>query len=157
LCAAATWAFVKLERDPFQPFAAAMTQKNLLSKRRLVVRWIAVVVLLLGLVSAGVAYSVGKSHSARLGQETVGIDSRDDTLSFDDSKTSSRGTEIYFGKVGVLLATWFHHWEELKGFERLAIMIAASSVLASSICFLVANRLPVDELTKKKEKSYGSR
>jgi len=134
---------VKLERDPFQPFAAAMTQKNLLSKRRLVVRWVGVVVLLLGLVSAGVVYSVGESHSAKLahGQETVGIDSRDDTLSFDDSKTSSRGTEMYFGKVGVLLRTWFHHWEELKGFERLAIMIAASSVLASSICFLVAKRL----------------
>ncbi len=150
---------MKLERDPFQPFAAAETQKNLLSKRRLIVRWIGVVVLLLGLVSAAVAYSVGKSHSARLadGQETVGIESRDDTLSFDDSKTSSRGTEIYFGKVGVLLATWFHHWEELKAFERLAIMIAASSVLASSICFLVANRLAVDELAEKKKKSYGSR
>jgi hypothetical protein len=135
---------VKLERDPFHPFAAAMTHKNLLSKRRLVVRWVGVVVLLLGLVSAGVVYSVGESDSTKPahGQETVGIDSRDDTLSFDDSKTSSRGTEMYFGKVGVLLATWFHHWEELKGFERLAIMIAASSVLASSICFLVVNRLP---------------
>jgi hypothetical protein len=135
---------VKLERDPFQPFAAAMTHKNLLSKRRLVVRWVGVVVLLLGLVSAGHVYSVGESDSAKPahGQETVGIDSRDDTLSFDDSKTSSRGTEMYFGKVGVLLATWFHHWEELKGFERLAITIAASSVLASSICFLVVNRLP---------------
>jgi hypothetical protein len=135
---------VKLEYDPFLPFAAAMTQKNLLSKRRLVVRWVGIMVLLLGLVSAGVVYSVGKSHSAKpaFGQERVDIDSRDDTLSFDDSKTSSRGTEMYFGKVGVLLATWFHHWEELKGFERLAIIIAASSVLASSICFLVTNRLP---------------
>jgi hypothetical protein len=87
---------VKLEYDPFLPFAAAMTQKNLLSKRRLVVRWVGIMVLLLGLVSAGVVYSVGKSHSAKpaFGQERVDIDSRDDTLSFDDSKTSSRGTVV---------------------------------------------------------------
>ncbi len=133
-----------LERGSFQPFAAAMTQKHVLSNRRLVARWVGIVLLLIGLGSAGVVYAVGASHSARLArdQDTVHIDSHDDTLSFEDSKTSSRGTEMYFGKVGVLMATWFHQWEELKGFERLAIMIAASSVLASSICLLVANRLP---------------
>jgi hypothetical protein len=75
-------------------------------------------------------------------ENTIARGSRDDTLSFEDSKTSSRRTEVYFGKVGVLMATWFHQWEELKGFERLAIMIAASSVLVSSICFLVVDRLP---------------
>jgi len=135
---------VWLERDPFPPFAAAMTQKHVLSNGRLVARWVGILLLLLGLGSAGVVYAVGESHFARLAhdQDTVHIDSRDDTLSFEDSKTSSRGTEMYFGKVGVLMATWFHQWEELKGFERLAIMIAASSVLASSICLLVANRLP---------------
>jgi hypothetical protein len=135
---------VLLKRDPFLPFAAAMTEKHVLSNRRLVARWVGLALLLVGVGSAGVVYAVGESHSARLARErdTVHIDSRDDTLSFEDSKTSSRGTEMYFGKVGVLVATWFHQWEELKGFERLAIMIAATSVLASSICFLVANRLP---------------
>ena len=133
-----------LERGSFPPFAAAMTQKHVLSNRRLVARWVGIVLLLIGLGSAGVIYAVGASHSARLArdQDTVHIDSHDDTLSFEDSKTSSRGPEMYFGKVGVLMATWFHRWEELKGFERSAIMIAASSVLASTICFLVANRLP---------------
>jgi hypothetical protein len=121
-----------------------MTQKHVLSNRRLVASWVGSVLLLLGLGSAGVVYAIGESHSARLAhdQDTVHIDSRDDTLSFEDSKISSRVTEMYFGKVGVLMATWVHQWEELKSFERLAIMIAASSVLASSICFLVANRLP---------------
>jgi hypothetical protein len=135
---------VQLERDPFTPFAAAMTQKHVLSNRCLVARWVGIVLLLVGLGSAGLVYAVGESHSARLAddQDAVHIDSRDDTLSFEDSKTSSRRTEVYFGKVGVLMATWFHQWEELKGFERLAIMIAVSSVLVSSICFLVADRLP---------------
>jgi hypothetical protein len=135
---------LQLKRDPFTPFAAAMTQKHVLSDRRLVARLVGIVLLLVGLGSAGIVYAVGESRFARLAdnQDTVHIDSRDDTLSFEDSKTSSRGTELYFGKVGVLMATWLHQWEELKGFERLAIMIGASSVLASSICFLVANRLP---------------
>jgi hypothetical protein len=135
---------LQLKRDPFTPFAAAMTQKHVLSDRRLVARLVGIVLLLVGLGSAGIVYAVGESRFARLAhnQDTVHIDSRDDTLSFEDSKTSSRGTELYIGKVGVLMATWLHQWEELKGFERLAIMIGASSVLASSICFLVANRLP---------------
>jgi hypothetical protein len=121
-----------------------MTQKHVLSDRRLVARLVGIVLLLVGLGSAGIVYAVGESRFASLAhnQDTVHIDSRDDTLSFEDSKTSSRGTELYFGKVGILMATWLHQWEELKGFERLAIMIGASSVLASSICFLVANRLP---------------
>jgi len=85
---------VKLERDPFQPFAAAMTQKNLLSKRRLVVRWVGVVVLLLGLVSAGVVYSVGESHSAKLahGQETVGGPGQHSTS--DSNATGSAGVDF---------------------------------------------------------------
>jgi hypothetical protein len=114
-----------------------------LLRRRFVARWFGLAQLLVGLGSAGVIYAVGESHSARSAhhRDTVHIESRDDTLSFEDSKTFSRGTEMYFGKVGVLMATWFHQWEELKGFERLTIMIAATSVLVSSICFLVANRL----------------
>jgi hypothetical protein len=85
-----------------------MTQKHVLSNRRLVARWVGSVLLLLGLGSAGVVYAIGESHSARLAhdQDIVHIDSRDDTLSFEDSKISSRVTEMYFGKVGVLMATW---------------------------------------------------
>jgi hypothetical protein len=48
---------------------------------------------------------------------------------------------MYFGKVGVLVSIWFRRWEELEDFERLAIMIEVSSVLAASICFLIAKRL----------------
>jgi hypothetical protein len=48
---------------------------------------------------------------------------------------------MYFGKVGVLIATWFRRWEELKVSERWAIMIASGSVLAALICFVVATRV----------------
>ena len=55
-----------LERDPFLPFAAAMTQKDVLFNRGLIVRWFGLALLLVGLGSAGVVYSVGERHSARL-------------------------------------------------------------------------------------------
>jgi hypothetical protein len=119
-----------------------MTQKNSRSMRRLAVNRVGIFVLLLGLVCAGTVYWTGENRLASHShdRETVDDGSRDDTLSFEDSKASSRGTEVYFGKVGVLMTTWIHHWKELKDSERFAIMIALGSVLASSICFLAANR-----------------
>jgi hypothetical protein len=117
-----------------------MTEESSLPKRRLVVNRVGIFVLLFGLVSAGIIYWSGESRSARQ-EKTTESGSHDDTLSFEDSKTSSRGTEMYFGKAGVLIATWFRRWEELKVSERWAIMIASGSVLAALICFVVATRV----------------
>jgi hypothetical protein len=119
---------------------STLTETNSLLKQRLIT-WVGIGVLLFGLVSAGTVYWTGETRPGRPDREAAQSDSRDDTLSFEDSKTSSRGTEMYFGKIGVLFATWFHRWESLGDSERLAIMIAVASVLAASICFFVANRV----------------
>jgi hypothetical protein len=110
--------------------------------RRLINR-LGIATFLVGLACAGGVYLTGKNQMARhsTDQPAVDSDSRDDTLSFEDSKTSSRSTEIYFGKIGVLFSTWFRRWEQLDGLQRLAILIATSSVLATLICFLLACRL----------------
>src|SRR5258707_9517402 len=94
------------------------------------------------LVCAGTVYWTGKNRLASRShdRETVDGGSRDDTLSFEDSKTSSRSTEMNFGKVGVLVSIWFRRWEGLEDFERLAIMIEVSSLLGASTCFLIDNR-----------------
>ena len=120
-----------------------MTQKDSLATRRLVVNRLGIFILLLGVVCAGAVYWTGKNRLAsRLhDRETVDGGSRDDTLSFEDSKISSRSTEMNFGKVGVLVSIWFRRWEGLEDFERLAIMIEVSSILGASTCFLIANRL----------------
>jgi hypothetical protein len=120
-----------------------MTETNSLLKRRWLVNWLGIAVLLLGLVCAGGVYWIGEHQVARHSNDRqVGdSESRDDTLPFEDSKTSSRSTEIYFGKIGVLISTWFRLWEGLENFQRLAVMITMSTVLAASICFLVARRL----------------
>jgi hypothetical protein len=119
-----------------------MTQKDSLATRRLVVNRLGIFILLLGVVCAGTVYWTGKNGLASRshGWETVDNGSRDDTLSFEDSKTSSRSTEMNFGKVGVLVSIWFRRWEGLEDFERLAIMIEVSSLLGASTCFLIANR-----------------
>jgi len=108
----------------------------------LVVNRLGIFILLLGVVCAGTVYWTGKNRLASRshGWETVDNGSRDDTLSFEDSKTSSRSTEMNFGKVGVLVSIWFRRWEGLEDFERLAIMIEVSSLLGASTCFLIANR-----------------
>jgi hypothetical protein len=122
-----------------------MTKTISLQKKRRLINWLGIAVLIFGLVCAGGVYLTGGTWSARHsnGQPAIDRASRDDTLSFEDSKTSARSTETYLGKVGVLMSTWFHRWEGLGDLQRLVIMIAMSSVLAASICFLVAHRLSI--------------
>lgn len=56
-----------------------MTRKHVLSDRRLIARLVGIVLLLVGLGSAGIVYAVGESRFARLAhnQDTVHIDSRE--------------------------------------------------------------------------------
>ena len=119
-----------------------MTQKDSLALR-LVVNRLGIFILLFGVVCAGTVYWTGKNRLASRShdRETIDSGSRDDTLSFEDSKTSSRSTEMYFGKVAVLVSIWFRSWEGLEDFERWAITIEVSSILGASICFFIANRV----------------
>jgi hypothetical protein len=120
-----------------------MMETDSLLKRRWLINRLGIAVLLLGLVGAGGVYLTGENRIARQSNDRSVVDSesRDDTLPFEDSKTASRSTEIYFGKIGVLISMWFHRWDELEDFQRLAIMIAMTSAFAASICFLIARRL----------------
>jgi phosphotransferase system glucose/maltose/N-acetylglucosamine-specific IIC component len=111
-----------------------------MTSQRSLVNRVGIFVLFIGMVSAGIVYWSGESRSAKQ-EEVTESGSYDDTLSSENSKTSSRGTEMYFGKVGVLIAAWFRRWEELKDSERWAIMIASGSVFVGLICFVVATRL----------------
>ena len=122
--------------------STSMTKTNSKFTRRRLINRLGIAILLIGLAWSSGAYLMEENRMARQSTDQQVVDnvSRDDTLSFEDSKTSSRGTEIYFGKVGVLLSTWFHRWEGLEDFQRSAIVIAMSCILTASICFLVAHR-----------------
>jgi uncharacterized membrane protein YbaN (DUF454 family) len=98
--------------------------------------------LFLGILSAGVAVWSGQDRSAsRL--ETPSADNgwKDDTLSPEDSKSSSRQSEVLSGKFGTLLTYWWRRCAEAVSTQGFAMILAMISVLVALFCFVVANRL----------------
>jgi len=121
---------------------AAQRVKGSLSRQRTLFKVLGAVFLVLGIVSAGLVVWTEQHRSARR-SETNSSDSgwKDDTLSFDDSKTSMRQSEMLVGKVGALIAYWWHRSAELDSPEGVAMIFAMISVLAAFGCFVVADRL----------------
>jgi hypothetical protein len=101
-----------------------------------------VVMLLTGVVSAGIAVWMEHDLSTKR-SESSNADGgwKDDTLSPEDSKISSRQSEMLYGKVGALLAYCWRRCAELDSPEGFAIIFATISTLAALGCFVVANRL----------------
>ena len=100
-------------------------------------------VLLLGLGSATLVYRSGEDPSKpsrNPGASSMEYENQDFTLSLEDSKKASRDMEIYYGKLGLVVAKWSSRLEELKRPGPLAITIAILSMLVASGCFVAANR-----------------
>jgi hypothetical protein len=94
--------------------------------------------LFLGILSAGVAVWSGQDRSTkRLEAPNTDNGWIDDTLSPEDSKTSSRQSEMLSGKFGTLLASWWRRCVEAISTQGFAMI----SLLVALFCFLVANRL----------------
>jgi hypothetical protein len=106
---------------------------------------VGVAVLVLGFIAASILYWTGEkgfpptSHEP----ETPELERswKDGTLSPEDLKGSSRTIEMNYGKVAVLLVNWMHRWGELKPHQLLAVVIATTSILIATCCFLIARRL----------------
>ena len=99
---------------------------------------VGVIVLLVGLGSAGLVCWLGQNRSAT---STTNGDWKDSTLSLTDSKTSTRDIELYGGKLEVLMV---HFLDWLQRPTSLAIIIAAISVLIAASCFFLARWFPPD-------------
>ena len=100
-----------------------------------ILRTIGVIVLLVGLGSAGIVVWRGQSRPATA---TTASDWKDSSLSLTDSKTATRNIELYGGKVEVLmvqLLDWVHRPAAQAG------LIVASAVLVALGCFLFARYL----------------
>jgi len=97
--------------------------------------------LAMGIVSAGMVVWTEQHRSASR-SETPGSDSgwKDNTLSSEDSKTSTRQSEMLVGKVGALIAYWWRRSRELASPEGVAMTCAMISVLAAFGCFVLADR-----------------
>ena len=111
-------------------------------RRRALFNILGAVMLAMGIVSAGmVAWS--EQHRSASRSETSSSDNgwKDNTLSSEDSKTSTRQSEMLVGKVGALIAYWWRRSAELASPEGVAMTCAMISVLAAFGCFVLADRL----------------
>jgi hypothetical protein len=95
-------------------------------------RIIAVVILLLGIVSAGVVYWLG----------TRSADLSDDPSMSGFDKPEERQMEMLYGKSGELIEDWS---DDLKQPGTQAIIIAAASIIIASGCFYFARLLDDDD------------
>jgi uncharacterized membrane protein HdeD (DUF308 family) len=120
-------------------------QNSSLKHRTELLKTVGVAVLVLGLIASSILFWVGEGNfvTSSRGQEISepGGSWKDGTLLLEDTKGSSRTTEMNFGKIGVLVAGWLHRFEELKPHQMLAIVIAAMAVLIAIACFVIAQRL----------------
>ena len=116
-----------------------MANQDSVSRRRAALNALGVIVLLIGLGSAGWVYGRGGAQLARRSDGSVsavnGGDWQDETLSMDDSKSASRNLELYGGKLQVLLVRTL---ERLQRPESVAVLIVAGSAVVALGCFAVA-------------------
>jgi hypothetical protein len=120
-------------------------QSSLLKRRAEFLKTVGVAVLVFGLIASSILFWGGGgnfvSSSPRQEISEQRDSWKDGTLSPEDTKGSSRTTEMNFGKIGVLVAGWLHRFEKLKPHQMLAIAIAAMTVLIAISCFVSAQRL----------------
>jgi hypothetical protein len=125
-------------------------QSSSLKRRVELLKTVGVAVLVLGLIVSSILYWVGEENLATSSRGQAiskpGGSWQDGTLSPEDTKGSSRTTEMNFGKIAVLVAGWLHRWEELKPHQMLAIVIAAMATLIAVVCFVLAQRLPDERI-----------
>ena len=121
-------------------------QSSSLKRRAELLKTVGIAVLVLGLIASSILYWVGEENLAVSSREQAisepGVSWQDGTLSPEDTKGSSRTTEMNFGKIAVLVAGWLDRWEELKPNQKLAIAIAAMATLIAVVCFVLAQHLP---------------
>ena len=111
-------------------------------RRRALFNILGAVMLAMGIFSAGMVVWSEQHRSARR-SETSSSNSgwADNTLSSEDSKTSTRQSEMLVGKVGALIAYWWRRSADLASSEGVAMTFAMISVLAAFGCFVLADRL----------------
>ena len=111
-----------------------------------------IVVLLLGLGSAGIVYFTGQRQPLDQANANVTGEYQDGTLSVGDSKKLSRTIEMNWGKLGVLTEKWSHWRDALSQPKPLSFTIATLSALVAYACFYAANQCVITRSSCTREK-----
>jgi hypothetical protein len=111
-------------------------------RRRALLNILGALMLAMGIVSAGIVVWTEQHRSGGRSEASSSDNGwKDNTLSSEDSKTSTRQSEMLVGKVGALIAYWWRRSTELASPEGVTMMFAMISVLAAFACFVFADRL----------------
>jgi hypothetical protein len=109
------------------------------NRRRAILNILGIVLIMVGALSAGGA--IWMDSSSRHSEAAAGDNGwKDDTLSSEDSKISSRQSEMLLGKAGALIAYAWRRLMQLGSPEGVTIVLAMVSALAALGCFAAANR-----------------
>ena len=108
------------------------------SRHAMTLNMVGLIVLLVGLVSAGIIFCVGQTRSVQRTAPAADGEWRDGTLSTEDSKIAIRRVEQFGGPVQVLMVKFN---DALKNPASQALLIVATSTLVALGCFLAARRL----------------
>ncbi len=112
----------------------------------MITRWqlrlLGLVVLVVGLVSAGLIFWSGGSPPTPSNRPiaSADYDIRDFERSSVNSKKAARELEAYYGQFGLVIAKWSNQLEDLKQPRPFAVTLATLSILAGSGCFVAARR-----------------
>ncbi len=106
-------------------------------------RQFGILVLVLGLIVAGVVYGLAQRREAEtLRKAQLLSDSSDTGLSPDDSKRYARDTELNVGKSVVVIDRFLDSVGQMFQGRNLAFTIAALSIVTAIGCFAIADRSP---------------
>jgi hypothetical protein len=109
------------------------------SKRGATLNAVGVIVLLLGLIGAGIVFAIGQNRSVGPAANADGT-WQDSSLTPYDSKSFSHDVQMYNGTMGILVMKWWDLCDALKRPGSVAIVIATGSAVVACGCFMAAKR-----------------
>jgi hypothetical protein len=103
------------------------------------VRLIGLIVLVLGLASAEGIYWFGERAAERTG--TQDSEELANSIQLENQRKADREIEMGFGKVYVMVIHAEEWWAALPVYKKVAFSIAAATIVASVLCFVLAPQL----------------
>jgi hypothetical protein len=108
---------------------------------RRTLRQIGILILVIGLLGAGVAWwAAQRQEAAALAKMRAAGD--DPSLSSEDSKLYNYDSELNMGKGVMLIQRFLHFIAQFFQGKSLAFTIAAISIIGACGCFAIADRSP---------------
>jgi hypothetical protein len=103
------------------------------------VRLIGLIVLVLGLASAEGIYWFGERAAEKAG--TQDSEALANSIQLENQRKADREIEMGFGKVYVMIIHAENWWTALPVYKKAAFSIAAATILAAVVCFVLAPQL----------------